>query len=340
MIDRWGYGDDQNGVRGSVAPEGIGMAHRRLENGLTSSPAVMFGEALRFAREQAGLKQEDLGRLLHCHRTVITRYEGGKRPMDRDTVERVDELLAMGGLLVRLWERVDWDADIEHPDWFQKYVELEEEAVAVRVLQYMRINGLLQSEEYAYEIFRLGDARNNPQWLAERVAARLSRQDRFLADDGPSMIVILHESAIRSVIGGPGVMRRQMEHLLSVGERANVVIQVAPFAFRARKLPTTSVVLLEMPDRKEWVYSESLYRGHFSDAPEVVQESRRDFDLVRGAVLSMDDSHGLIAEAMEEYRYAERRAERGVVAEEQLQRGQRGRVHRGGPRVPRPRPRA
>ncbi|WP_244179065.1 helix-turn-helix domain-containing protein [Streptomyces rubellomurinus] len=299
----------------------------------------MFGEALRFAREQAGLKQEDLARLLHCHRTVITRYEGGKRPMDRATVERADEVLAMGGLLVRLWERVDWYADIEHPDWFQQYVGLEGEAVGVRVLQYMRINGLLQCEEYAHEIFRLGDARNNPQWLAERVAARLSRQERFLVDDGPSMIVVLHESAIRSVIGGPATMRRQMEHLLSAGERTNVVIQVAPFAFRARKLPSASVILLELPDGKEWVYSESLHRGHFSDAPTIVQESRRDFDLVRGAVLSMDDSRALIAEAMEEYRHAERRAEQGVVAEEQLQRGQRGRVHRGGPRLSRPRPR-
>ncbi|MEV7186579.1 helix-turn-helix transcriptional regulator [Kitasatospora sp. NPDC093102] len=311
-----------------------------MENGLTSSPAVMFGEALRFAREQAGYTQEELGKLLHCHRTVITRYESGKRSMNRDTVERADEVLGMRGLLVRLWERVDWHADIEHPDWFQKYVELEEEAAAARVLQYMRINGLLQCEEYAYEIFRLGDARNNPEWLAERVAARLSRQDRFLADGGPSMIVVLHESAIRSAIGGPNTMRRQMEHLLSVGERSNVLIQVAPFAFKARKLPTTSVVLLEMPDGKEWVYSESLYRGHFSDAPSVVQETRRDFDLVRGAVLSVDDSYALIAEAMEEYRHAERRAERGVVAQEQLQRGQRGRVHRGGPRVPRPRARA
>ncbi|MEU3563450.1 helix-turn-helix transcriptional regulator [Kitasatospora sp. NPDC006786] len=311
-----------------------------MENGLTSSPAVMFGEALRFAREQAGYTQEELGKLLHCHRTVITRFESGKRSMDRYIVVRADEVLGMRGLLVRLWERVDWHADIEHPDWFQKYVELEEEAAAARVLQYMRINGLLQCEEYAYEIFRLGDARDHPQWLAERVATRLGRQKRYLTDDGPSMIVILHESAIRSVIGGPDVMRRQMEHLLSVGERSNVQIQVAPFAFRARKSPTTSVVLLEMPDGKEWVYSESLYRGHFSDAPSVVQQTRRDFDLVRGAVLSVDDSHALITEVTEEYRYAERRAERGVVVQEQLQRGQRGRVHRGGPRVPRPRPRA
>ncbi|MEU3569407.1 helix-turn-helix transcriptional regulator [Kitasatospora sp. NPDC036755] len=310
-----------------------------MENGLTSSPAVMFGEALRFARELAGYTQEELGKLLHCTRPAITRFESGKRSMHRDVVERADEVLGARGLLVRLWERVDWHADVEHPDWFQTYVDLEAEAAATRVLQYMRINGLLQCREYAHEIFRLGDARDNPEWIAERVRSRLSRQDRFLAPGGPSLIVILHESAIRSTIGGPGTMRKQMEHLLSMGERSNVMIQVAPFAFSARKLPTTSVVLLEMPDGREWVYSESLYRGHFSDAPSIVQQTRRDFDLVRGSVLSVDDSHTFIAEAMEDYRYAERRAERGVVAQEQLQRGQRGRVHRGGPRVPRPRSR-
>ncbi|MFF3003014.1 Scr1 family TA system antitoxin-like transcriptional regulator [Kitasatospora sp. NPDC057940] len=313
---------------------GIAMAHRRLESGLTSSPAVMFGEALRFAREQAGYTQEDLGRLLHCHRTVITRWEGGKRPMDRDTVQRADAALAMGGLLVRLWERVDWHADIEHPDWFQKYVELEEEAVAIRVFQYYRINGLLQCEEYAYAVFSNGGARDNPELVAERVAARLSRQDRFLASDGPMLLVVLHESAIRSVYGGPGVMRKQMEHLLALGERPNISIQVAPFDLPNTRLPATSVFLLQMPDGKEWVYSESLYRGHFTDAPSIVVEHRGDLDFLRGDVLSVGDSRARIADAMERYRYDEQRAQRDRVAQEQLQRGSRGRVHRGGPRIP------
>ncbi|MFD7579226.1 helix-turn-helix domain-containing protein [Kitasatospora sp. NPDC059817] len=313
---------------------GIAMAHRRLESGLTSSPAVMFGEALRFAREQAGYTQEDLGKILHCHRTVITRWEGGKRPMDADTVARADDALAMGGLLVRLWERVDWHADIEHPDWFQKYVELEEEVAAIRAIQYNRINGLLQCEDYARAILSLGDARNIPERLAERVATRMGRQERFLTGDGPMLLVVLDESAIRTVVGGPGVMRRQMEHLLSVSEQSNIFIEVAPFARPARKMPATSLFLLLMPDGKEWVYSESLYRGHFSDAPSIVTEARRDFDLLRGDVLSVGDSCALITDAMEEYRHEERRAGDSFLAQEQLQRGRWGRVHRGGPRIP------
>ncbi|MFF2118703.1 helix-turn-helix domain-containing protein [Kitasatospora sp. NPDC058184] len=310
------------------------MAHRRLGVGPTSSPAEMFGEALRFARERAGYTQGELGKLLHIDRTVVTRFESGRRSMDREVVERLDDLLAMGGMLVRLWERVDWQADIESPDWYEMYTELEAEALAIRVLQFNRINGLLQCEEYVRAMMGTGNARNNPKLAAERVDSRLKRQGRFLVADGPMLMVVLDESAIRTVIGGPGVMRRQMEHLLAVTERSNILIEVAPFGRPLVTTPSTSVVLLSMPDGKEWVYSESLYRGRFSDAPSVVGESRQDFDLARTGVLPPEDSRALIAEAMEEYRFAERRSQDGHLVQEQLQRGRRARVHRGGPWLP------
>ncbi|MGW7585043.1 helix-turn-helix domain-containing protein [Kitasatospora sp. NPDC054768] len=294
----------------------------------------MFGEALRFARERAGYTQEQLGELLNFSRTVITRFESGRRSMDREGVEKADEILAMGGLLIRLWERVDWQADIESADWFEKFMELEDEALAIRVLQYSRVNGLLQCEEYVRAMFETGNARNNPKLLAERIETRLRRQHRFLVADGPTLMVVLDEAAIRTVFGGPEVMRRQMEHILAVTEQSNIVVEVMPFGCAMPAAPSASMVLMLMPDGREWVYSESLYRGHFSDAPSVVERSRRDFDMLRGGVLSPGDSRALIADAMEEYRFAERRSQEGCLVQEQLQRGRRGRVHRGSPRIP------
>ncbi|WP_405006524.1 Scr1 family TA system antitoxin-like transcriptional regulator [Kitasatospora purpeofusca] len=313
------------------------MSHRKADAGPTASPAKLFGEALRFAREQAGLTQEALGKLLHCDRTVVTRYEGGHRPMPLDSVKACDRILQTGGMLYLLWKRVDWQADVEHPDWFQKYVDLEAEALAIRVYQYARVNGLLQCADYAHALFRMGIDRDNPALLRDRVTARMGRQKRLLGADGPLHIAVLDESVIRSVVGGPGVMRCQMEHLLEVGECSNISIQVAPFDSVPVRRPLTSMFLLEMPDGSEWLYSESLYRGHFSDAASVVAEHRGDYDLLRGHVLSVSDSRALIADAMEEYRYEERRPQGCRMAQEQLQRGQRGRVRRGGPRVPFPR---
>ncbi|MFC5886173.1 helix-turn-helix transcriptional regulator [Kitasatospora sp. CM 4170] len=310
------------------------MSHRRAKQGPTASSAVMFGEELRFYREMLGYTQEELGKLLHCNRTNITRYESGKRRMPADSVEDADRVLKTGGLLKRLWDRVDWEAEVEHPDWFRDHADMEAEAVAVRVFQYGVVLGLLQCPEYARAVFEASDAAGNPELIAERTAARLGRQKRFLDPDGPLLLAVLDESAIRTVYGGPGVMRRQMQHLLAAAQLPNILIQVAPFASR-RTIIDASMVLLEMPDGQNWVYSESLDRGHPSDVAAIVARHRRSYDRLRGDVLSVDASLALIADALEGFRDDEERDRRVCLAQEQLQRRQRGQLHRNGPRIPR-----
>ncbi|MEU9078454.1 helix-turn-helix transcriptional regulator [Kitasatospora sp. NPDC048538] len=309
------------------------MAHRRFKRELTASSAVMFGEELRFYREMAGYTQQELGKLLHCNRTNITRYETGQRRMPPDMVEKADELLGTGGLLKRLWDRVDWNAGVEHPDWFQSHVDMESEAVAARIFQIAVMNGLLQCREYAEAVFSVSDAAGNPEVIEQRTTARLARQKRFLEPGGPLLMAILDESAIRTVYGGPSVMRRQMEHLLAVAQLPNIVIQIAPFAHR-QTIIDVSMVLLDLPDGRTWVYSESLDRGHSSDLPATVAMHRRSYDLLHVGALSVADSLALIADALEGFRDDEERARRDRLAEEQLQRRQRRQLHRGGPRIP------
>ncbi|MGW7444549.1 helix-turn-helix domain-containing protein [Kitasatospora sp. NPDC054795] len=315
------------------------MAHRRLKSEVTASSARIFGEELRFYREMAGYTQEQLAKLLHCTRPNITRYESGQRRMPPDMVVQADRLLDTGGSLKRLWDRVDWNAGVEHPDWFQTHADTEAEAVGAHVFQADFMHGLLQCREYARAMFEAGGTDERPEVIQERVAARLARQERFLAEGGPQLVVLLDESTIRSVVGGPKVMARQMQHLLHIAQRGNIVIQVVPFTARATIIKT-SMVLLEMPDGQHLVYSESLDRGSPSDDPAVVSGHRRRYDRLRGDALTAGDSLALIAEALEGFRDDAERARRGRLAQEQLQWPGRRRLHRGGPRIPRPRPRA
>ncbi|MFH8386574.1 Scr1 family TA system antitoxin-like transcriptional regulator [Kitasatospora sp. NPDC018058] len=314
------------------------MAQRKTKRGTTASSAIMFGEELKYAREAAGYTQEELGKLRHCDRTVISRTESGKRKPSIEEVEDLGRLLNTGDLLMRLYGRVDWDAAIEHPDWFQDHVDLEAISVGVRVFQDSVVHGLLQCRQYARALFATGDAAGNPEEIEELTKARLSRQSRFLVPSGPLLVVILDESAIRAVIGGPDVMRCQMEHLLRVARLPNIVIHVAPFSSRQAFI-NTAMVLLELPDGQRLVYSESLDRGHLSEDPASATKYHRRFDQLRGECLSECDSLRLIADALEGYRDDEQRARRGRLAEEHLQRKQRRGLHRGGPRIPRPRPR-
>ncbi|MFJ6773594.1 helix-turn-helix domain-containing protein [Kitasatospora sp. NPDC091257] len=315
------------------------MAHRRLKSEVTASSARIFGEELRFYREMAGYTQEQLAKLLHCTRPNITRYESGQRRMPPDMVVQADLLLDTGGSLKRLWDRVDWSVGVEHPDWFQTHVDAEAEALAARVFQVAVMNGLLQCREYAEAVFAVSDAAGRPEVIEQRTQARLARQKRFLEPDGPPLLAILDESCIRTVYGGPGVMRRQMEHLLAVAKLPNIVIQIAPFACRQASVDV-SMVLLDMPDGRTCVYSESLDRGHSSDAPEIVARHRWSYDLLHGTALPVAASLALIADALEGFKDDEEQARRGRLAQEQLQRRQRRQLHRGGPRIPRPRPRA
>lgn len=315
------------------------MAHRRLKSEVTASSARIFGEELRFYREMAGYTQEQLAKLLHCTRPNVTRYESGQRRMPPDLVEKADVLLNTGGSLKRLWDRVDWNASIEHPDWFQTHADAEAEAVGAHAYQTDYMLGLVQCREYARAMFEAGGTDERPEVIEERVAARLARQERFLAEGGPQLVVLLDESAIRSVVGGPKVMARQMQHLLDIARRDNIVIQVVPFTARATII-NTSMVLLEMPDGRHSVYSESLDRGSSSDDPAVVSGHRRRYDRLRGDALTASESLALIAEALKGFRDDAERARRGQLAQEQLQRNERRQLRRGGPRVPRPRARA
>ncbi|MEV7773343.1 helix-turn-helix transcriptional regulator [Kitasatospora sp. NPDC086791] len=65
------------------------MAQRKTKRGTTASSAIMFGEELKYAREAAGYTQEEVGKLLHCDRTVLSRIESGKR---KPSVEEVEVL--------------------------------------------------------------------------------------------------------------------------------------------------------------------------------------------------------------------------------------------------------
>ncbi|MFC8506273.1 Scr1 family TA system antitoxin-like transcriptional regulator [Streptomyces sp. NPDC057411] len=297
----------------------------------------MFGELLRHYRESAGLTQEALARLIPCDRSQVARVEAAKR-VPTDTFARAcDEILGTGGVLLRLWGRIDWYPQVEHPDWFERRAEMDAEAVALREYQTQVMPGLLQTPEYAHALF---SRVSNGETVEDRVRARLSRQQRFLAEDGPLYIVVLDESCLRNLVGDAAVMRDQCAHLLRVGTRPNIVLQIAPSERPELRRPNTSVSLIRLPDGHEWVYSESLDRGHFSDDPGDFARHSQTYDVLRADALSARESAAMISDMMEGHRHhAEARSDRGDLDQEQPQRGQRRKLPRSRPRIPRPRPR-
>jgi transcriptional regulator with XRE-family HTH domain len=294
----------------------------------------VFGEVLRHFREAALLTQEGLARQIPCDRSHVARVEAGTRVPQDTFAKTCDDLLGTGGVLLRLWGRIDWYPQVEHPDWFRRRAEMDEVAVTLREYQERVIPGLLQTADYARA---LSCRYVSGVELEERVRARLSRQQRFLADGGPLYVVVLDESCLRNVVGGPDVMRDQCNHLLKLARRPNIRIQVAPAGPFEIVRPSGSMSLITLPEGRHWLYSESLNRGHFTNDPALYERYNQFYDVLRADALSAPQSAALIHETME--RYGHHGQERADLGQEQLQRRQRRQLHRSSPRFPRNRPR-
>ncbi len=302
------------------------MKRRNGANGATT--AAVFGEVLRHHREVAGLTQEELAGKIPCDRSLVARVESGTRVPQRHLVVACDRSLGTGEMFLGLWEKIDWYPCTSHPDWFKRRVEMEAKAVVLREYEADVVPGLLQTEEYARALLsQIFSGRE----LDERVAARMSRQQCFLKADGPLLILVLDESAIRNVVGNRAVMRDQCEQLLLAGERPNMRVQVAPFDVPLIK-PKGPMTLMSLPGGEDWVYSESLETGHFINDPAIIARYTRLYDVLRADCPSSSESAALISDAMEGY------ARDDDMAQEQLQRARRRELHRNSPPYPRLRP--
>ncbi|MGW0845025.1 helix-turn-helix domain-containing protein [Streptomyces sp. NPDC002787] len=314
------------------------MTRRNAEGAGGAGSAVLFGEVLRHYREAALLTQEALAREVPCDRSQVAKIEAGTRVPSDQFAKRCDEVLETGGVLARMWGKVDWYPQVEHPDWFKRRAEMDAEVVDLRAYHERVIPGLLQTVDYMEALF--SRRRRTSEEVEERVRARLSRQQRFLEADGPFYAVVLDESCLRNLVGNPAVMRGQCAHLLDVAERANIHVQVAPASLPGLIRPSGSMSLITLPDGHKWVYSETLDRGFFSDDPAVFGRHSQTYDVLRADAPSARESAALISDAMKGYEHhGQVPTERGDLDQEQLQRRQRRRLHRSGPRFPRTRPR-
>ncbi|MFE6742933.1 helix-turn-helix domain-containing protein [Streptomyces tubercidicus] len=288
----------------------------------------MFGEVLKHFRELAGFTQQALSKKIPCDRSHVARIEAGTRVPQDMFAKQCDELLGTGGVLLRLWGQIDWYPEVQHPDWFERRAEMDATAVALREYQEQVIPGLLQTPDYARVLFSRRDT--DSEKVESRVRARLSRQPRFLADGGPLYVAVLDESCLRNAVGSPEIMRDQCARLLSAGQHANIRIQVAPTGLFGLVRPLSSVSLIELVNER-WVYSESVDRGYFNNDPAVYLRHSRTYDVLRADALSAHESAALISDVMEGYeQHGQARTQRGDLDQEQLQRGQRRQLHRGG----------
>jgi hypothetical protein len=188
-------------------------------------------------RGQAGLKTTEVARELRWSASKVSRYElartGLKPPDVRHMLafygvdsQRQNELLALAeGACERGWweefSDVLTDEDIS-------IIGLEDAATAEWSWHLEVIPGLLQTEEYAREVTSKGYFLPPipPSQIDRRVEVRTRRQ-RLLTRDPPlELRAILDEAVLLRRVGGPAVMRKQLNQLIRAARLQNVSLRI------------------------------------------------------------------------------------------------------------------
>lgn len=258
-----------------------------------SSAAALFGAKLRKQREAQGWTQEQLGEKVFCTGDQISKIELAKRTPSWELAVALDRIFGTGEAFQELWPLVNRET---LPEWFRPYPELEAEASSARTFGLALIHGLMQTESYAREIIRTGEM---PDKLDQLLATRMRRQEILDRKEPPRIWAVLDEKAIRSPVGGPGVMREQIAHLIELTQRPNITLQIVPDQRGAYVGLVGSITILSFDDGPDVLNLEGQIGGHLVKEPATVKRCNLRFELIKSSALSREESLELLTKILE-----------------------------------------
>ena len=239
---------------------------------------IQLGAQLRRLRQARNLTRERAGWEIRASESKISRMELGRVPFkERDLAD----LLTLYGVeetdradLLSLAQRANapgwWQQFVDVvPPWFLSYLGLEEAASLIRAYEVHFVPGLLQTADYARAVIEQGHAGASAAEIDRRIELRQTRKKVLNGPDAPRLWAVLDEGVLRRQIGGPAVMRAQVEALIDASELPNVRLQVVPFGAGTSAAVGCPFAILRFaePELTDVVYVEQLTSAIYLDKP-------------------------------------------------------------------------
>ncbi len=185
------------------------------------------------------------------------------------------------------------------PNPYEVYIGLEGGAASIRNFEPVVVPGLLQTADYAREIFRNGPIELDPDEVERLLEVRLARQEIFARDDRPRLWVVIDEAVIHRVVGGVSVMRGQLRHLAESAQQGKTTIQVVSYRAGAHAGAIGAFVILDFPEATDpaVVYVETLAGDIYLEERSDVDRYNLAFDRLVAAALHPDESVQMIGRA-------------------------------------------
>lgn len=274
-----------------------------------------LGTELRIIRENLGLTLTEVEQALDQSSGWLSRIETGKRKMP--SVPQIRDLLDHYGITdetvresllattrsarTRGWWNTYKDTI---PEAYATYVDLETHARKIYIAGTSIVSGLLQTADYARAVIGPGGLQRGltVEQVERRVEVRARRQQLLTRESPVALRAVLDESALRRVVGGPKVMREQLQYLIDLAERPNVALQIVPFSAGAHAAVIGGWTILEFPGGDHDIVAiETLVGSLFIEKTSEVDPYVEAFRDLHTAALGEPDSLQMIAAAAAEY---------------------------------------
>jgi transcriptional regulator with XRE-family HTH domain len=275
------------------------------------SPTVRrreLGALLRALRMDAELTVDQVADQLLCSPSKVSRMETGHRGVSLRDVRDLCELYGVTdqaererlGMLAREGKVQGWWQPFDLP--YDTFVGLESAAVAISDFEPGVLPGLLQSPDYSRAVHEAVIPRLAPEVIAQRVEARTIRQQVLSRPAPPRFTAIVDEAVLHRAVGGPVVMRDQLERVVEASKAPNVTIQVLPYRVGAHAALDSTFIMLEFPAPMPGViYVDGLVGQMYLEQEQDVRRYREVFDQLRALSLDPEDSIDLISQVSRTY---------------------------------------
>ncbi|GAB2860100.1 helix-turn-helix transcriptional regulator [Actinoallomurus bryophytorum] len=252
------------------------------------------GKEIRLAREAKGLSRVELAKKFPVSESLVRWWESGRTAPGEQCVGKLITILDLPEMLQHVLD--DLACNEVAPEWLGKWLAVEEKATTLLTFEPLVVPGLLQTEDYARAVLRLG--KESPLDLEGKVNDRLGRQRVLAREEPPLYHAILDEAAITRPVGSPQIMCDQLMHVADQAEqREMIIVQVIPFRVGAHAGFAGGAIVLASFDGAEVAYVDNALRGDVIEKSEDVMVIRRLWQKLSAKALSEDESALLIREA-------------------------------------------
>lgn len=252
-----------------------------------------MNDALRAALSESGLTTDSLAEQVGVDPKTAGRWlSEGRIPHART---RATAAAVLGRDVADIWPDTSRRRELA---WFRPWQEIESEAVALRSYESVLVPGLLQTEAYARAVL-VGAGLVGRGDVERLLASRLARQSILKRDDPPQLTAVIDEGVLRRPIGGPGVMREQLQALAAACAERHVRVQVVPSSVGAYAGLNGPFVLATGEDHRIAGYLDNLLQGQVVSGPDEIAAMLAAWEAIRGEALSHWQSVDLIKEVAE-----------------------------------------